>query len=332
MRAQPLVTVCMPTIGRTPLLYEALKSLEAQSYSHYEALILDNASPPDAQEVLRGFAEMDARVRILRSDQQLPMFANFNRGIRDANGEFVVFFHDDDLYLPRLIETQLDMLRRHPSAGFAASNYYLIDQAGGVIRRRGLIARTEVLPGRRFIGDVVQRGRSRIATPGIMYRREVLEAYGFDEALPILFGDYVVLMRQAETCDVALIAEPLMHIRVHAAQGSGALPLSRAIPLRTAVLRDYCAGYAERWPDDTAFVRGLERGLERSRRLELLWGWVSAPDEGESEACLRELCGSQADARLAGLLRRLNRLGLSPGGRRTFFTPLLRRLGRAAGI
>lgn len=314
------------------MLHEVLKSIELQTYGNYEVLVLDNASPEDAREILRSFAENDARVRILRTDQRIPMFTNFNRGIRAASGEYVVFFHDDDIYLPNFIVKQLDMLQKNPSAGFVGSNYHLIDEAGHVIRRRELIVRTEVVSGRRFISSLVKRGRNIMPTPGIMYRRSVLESYGFDENLPIHWGDFVLLMRMAETCDVALIAEPLVHIRMHSDQGTSSIPLSEQIPLRTDVMRNYCTEYAMRRPDDKAFVRSLERQLSRSHRVGLLWGWMLAPGESEAAACLRELSKAQGNAKLVSILRRTSRLGLSPGRRRAFFAPLLRKLGTAVGV
>lgn len=332
MAAQALVTVCVPTVGRTPLLRETLRSLDLQTYSNLEVVILDNASPPDTQDFLRCYMRENGGARILRSDQQIPMFANFNRGIRAATGEYVVFFHDDDFYRPTFIADEAAMLRDHPSVGFVGSNYDLIDETGRVIRHRTLIDRTGVVPGRHFIADLVKRGRSIMPTPGILYRREAIETFEFDESLHILFGDFVMLARMAETWDVGIIAEPLMHIRLHNQQGTASLPLSQAIPLRTGMMRDYCAEFLTRWPDQGAFIHSLERRLDRSQRIGLLWGWASAPNGHEAEACLRGLGKSLKDVIVVGLLRRLDRLGLTPNRRRAFVAPLLRRLGDAAGV
>src|SRR4051794_28674031 len=83
----PLVTVCVPTIGRGEMLEETLTSLQQQTYAHLEILLLDNAVSDSDQLILKRFAESDTRARILRSDQRLPMFENFNRGVRAAQGE-----------------------------------------------------------------------------------------------------------------------------------------------------------------------------------------------------------------------------------------------------
>lgn len=326
----PLVTVCVPTIGRTEYLRQTLESLAQQTYQNYEVLVLDNASPDDTQALLHSYAKEDARVRILRTDHRIPAFSNFNRGIQATAGEYVVFFHDDDMYLPTFIQRELEMLVKNPSVGYVGSNCFLINQTGQVIGRRQLIKRTEVWTGRRFIRSLIKRGRNIMPTQGIMYRGRVLRSFGFDEALPILSGDFVVLMRMAETCDIALIAELLWGNRIHDEAGSF-IALSKAIPVRTELMRNYCVEDRTRSPRDNAFVQTLEKQLERSHRLWLLWGWISATDEPEAEACLKELSKLQGNMGVEKVLRVIDRLGLSFGRRRANLASVVRRLGNAVG-
>ena len=90
----PLVSICVPTIGRVEYLSAALQSLREQTYEHSEVIVLDNASGPEAQSVITGFVANNSNARILRVNERVPMFENFNRGIRAAVGKYVVFFHD----------------------------------------------------------------------------------------------------------------------------------------------------------------------------------------------------------------------------------------------
>src|SRR5439155_12566316 len=94
----PPVTVALPTIGRMDYLPALLASLEAQTFGDFEALILDNASPPEAQALFAEQVKKDARFRVLRADERVPMFTNFNRGWLEMRGKYLVYFHDDDVY------------------------------------------------------------------------------------------------------------------------------------------------------------------------------------------------------------------------------------------
>ena len=51
--AEPLLTVCVPTIGRLDYFPLTRSSLENQTFRNYEVLILDNESPEEAQKQLR---------------------------------------------------------------------------------------------------------------------------------------------------------------------------------------------------------------------------------------------------------------------------------------
>lgn len=309
MIAVPRVSMLVPTIGRLAYLDRLIASVEAQAFRDAEILVLDNASPP---EVVRShfepWAARDSRVRLVRCEPRVPMFANFNRGIRAARGEYVVFFHDDDVYLPELVTSAVALLGAHPRAAFAGTNYDFIDEDDQLTEQRRWIPRTQVVPGREYIEDLVSRARNLVPMPGLVFRRDAL-GDGFDEQLPIHFGDFTLLMRLAEGAEVALIAEPLVRIRRHAAQASVSMPLSKSIPLRTEVLEAYLREYEARHPRDGAFVQGLRRRVQVGHLTGLLWGWLTAPDASEARACaavLGELGGAPVVAALDGL----ERLGL----------------------
>ncbi|MBV9773457.1 MAG: glycosyltransferase family 2 protein [Gemmatimonadetes bacterium] len=326
----PLVTICVPTIGRMEYLRQVLASVAEQTHPRREVLILDNASPADAREMIERYAAERPDTRILRVEERVPSFANFNRGIRAATGEYVTFFHDDDLYSPPFVERYVAILERHPEAGFVGGNFDLVDGEGRRTRRQVSFARAEIWPGARYIEEVFRTGRNPMPTPGMMFRRGLLQTYDFDERLPVNWGDFTIFMRMAEVASVAVTDEVLYAWRVHGQNGSN-VPGSRSIPLRTQVLRDYLAEFRARHPDQGAFAAHLEVLLARSHGIGLLWGWLSAPSDAEADACRAALRGAAAPISLAaGALGVLERIGFSTRRRRALL-PAFRRIGEALG-
>lgn len=326
----PLVTICVPTIGRIQYLRQVLASVAEQTYRRREVMILDNASPADARDLIEEFAAAHPGVRVLRAEERVPSFANFNRGIRAASGEYVTFFHDDDLYAPRFVERCVEILERYPEAGFVGGNFELVDGQGRLQRTQKSFARTETWPGSRYIEAVFRTGRNPMPTPGMMFRRPLLQRYDFDERLPVNWGDFTIFMRMAEVTSVAVTDEVLFAWRVHGQNGSH-LPGSYSIPLRTEVLRNYLAEFRARHPDQGAFAHRLEALLDRSHRTGLLWSWLSAPDDTEAEACRVVLSGVSVRNRLlGGALGLLERIGFSSRRRRALL-PAFRRVGEALG-
>ena len=143
----------------------------------------------------------------------------------------------------------------------------------------------------------------------IFFRRAVFPEGGFDTQISRFFGDFVVLMRMAESWQVGAVAEPLVRIRLHAGQASQK-PISESIPMRTKVLLAYCDELRTRW--SASEVAPLERHVRNLHTLHLGWGWLAAPDTAEADACASSI-GAFKGLDLGGALRALGRVALLRG-------------------
>jgi glycosyltransferase involved in cell wall biosynthesis len=308
----PSTTVLVPTIGRMEFLPEARTCLARQTYADYRVLVLDNASSSPARAFLEEWAKDDPRVAIARVDTRVPMFANFNRGMRAVETPLVTFFHDDDVYLPTYLEVLTEALDRHPEAAFAGSNYDLVDELGRVTEHRRWIRRTELWSGPRYVEELVSRGRNPVPMPGLVFRRNAFGPEGFDETLPIHFGDFVLLMRAAATRGMVACTEPVVRIRKHKNQASE-IKLSESMGIRTEVLSRYLDEFGAEFPEEGPRVDRLRRRIALAHRAGLLWGWLSATHNEEGDACLDGLGADPADVVVRSMLRWAGRHGLRPG-------------------
>lgn len=313
MKLEPAITVLVPTIGRMEFLPETKRSLQAQTRTDFRVLVLDNASPPEAQAFLEAWAREDDRVEIARVDPRVPMFSNFNRGMRATRTQFVTFFHDDDVYLPRYLEVLAGLLERHPRAAFAGSNFDFVDEHGNVTEERRWIGRTELWSGPRYVHELVGRSRNPVPMPGLVFRRSAFGPEGFDESLPIHFGDFVLLMRAAEDGGMVACAERVVQIRRHAGQASS-MKLSRSVTLRTELMQSYLDEFGDRHPEESALVTSLRRRIAFAHRAGIMWGWLSAEDPSEREACLDALGSRRTDRVVRSALRWADRRGLRMPG------------------
>jgi glycosyltransferase involved in cell wall biosynthesis len=106
--AQPLITVVLCTRNRSDLLQGALETLialETESRFDYEILVVDNGSTDETPQVVRRFAkaQFSCQSGYVRGvvEAQAGIVPARNRGIREARGEWIAFFDDDQFAHPR---------------------------------------------------------------------------------------------------------------------------------------------------------------------------------------------------------------------------------------
>lgn len=130
--ARPTISVAM-TCWRSDLrlLREAVASVRAQLYPHWELCIADDGSPgEDVWAALTELAAGDPRIRIVRRPQNGGIAAATNSALGLATGAFVAFLDHDDLLSERALYEVAAELDRHPDADLIFSDEDKIDEHG----------------------------------------------------------------------------------------------------------------------------------------------------------------------------------------------------------
>ena len=107
-----LVSVVIPTYSRNDTLCKAIDSVLGQTYQNLEIIVIDD-NPADSdwrkstEKLMLKYAD-DQRIRYIKNKQNLGGAGARNEGIIAANGEYIAFLDDDDVYFDRKIEKQLE--------------------------------------------------------------------------------------------------------------------------------------------------------------------------------------------------------------------------------
>lgn len=124
----PVVSVIIPTYKHRDFVLQTLDSVFAQTFTDYEVIVINDGSPDDTAEVLRPLAE-SGRIRYIEQENTGQSKAR-NRGISEAQGEFIALLDDDDLWPPDKLEWQVAALRAQPEVGLIGGRATLITAAG----------------------------------------------------------------------------------------------------------------------------------------------------------------------------------------------------------
>lgn len=113
-----LISTIVPVYNRPAMLRQAVASVLAQTYPHFEVILVDDESTDETPRVIEELCASDPRIRSLRRPNGGPGLAR-ESGRLAAEGEFLQYLDSDDLLLPRKFELQVAALREHPEAGVA---------------------------------------------------------------------------------------------------------------------------------------------------------------------------------------------------------------------
>ncbi len=102
----PLVSVVIPSYKHGHLIGRALRSVIDQSYSNWEAIVVDNHSPDQTDQVVQAFN--DPRIKLLKIHNNGVIAASRNMGIHEARGEWIAFLDSDDWWDSNKLEKCLE--------------------------------------------------------------------------------------------------------------------------------------------------------------------------------------------------------------------------------
>lgn len=102
----PVVTIIMATYNRAHFIVETLSSIQNQTFQNWECIIIDDAGTDNTEEVINDFLDKDNRFRFLKRtiDYQKGLPGCRNYGLDLAQGQYVIFFDDDDIVHPQNLE------------------------------------------------------------------------------------------------------------------------------------------------------------------------------------------------------------------------------------
>lgn len=94
---KPLVSIIVPVYNREKIIERCISSLQTQSYEHIEILIVNDGSSDHTVDVCTRLCINDQRVRLINKENGGVSSAR-NLGIREAQGEYIMFLDSDDTY------------------------------------------------------------------------------------------------------------------------------------------------------------------------------------------------------------------------------------------
>jgi glycosyltransferase involved in cell wall biosynthesis len=194
----PLVSVILPLFNGERFIVAALQSVFAQDYRPSEIIVVDDGSTDGGAALVQS----QEHVRYIYQSHQ-GIAQAWNAGLAAAQGEFIAFQAQDDLWAPRKLSLQVHYLLCHPRVQYTVSKAKCFVDAEGVIP-----------PG--FRRELLEREHVARLLEAMVARTSVFQSIGpFDTGLSTSW-DVDWFARAKDTgMAMAVLPKVLLHRRIH---------------------------------------------------------------------------------------------------------------------
>lgn len=117
----PVFSVLVAAYNAALTLEGTLASMQAQTFSAWEGLIVDDGSRDDTLRIAQEWAARDSRIRVLHQENRGTAAAR-NAAARMATGEYLCLLDADDSYRPDYLAVQRDFILDHPGYDIYSCN------------------------------------------------------------------------------------------------------------------------------------------------------------------------------------------------------------------
>lgn len=201
-----LVSVVMPAYNVGDYIEKSIQSVQAQTYTNWELIVVNDGSTDNTQDVVEKLAAKDSRIRLINQPNGGVSRAR-NKGLDLARGEYISFLDSDDQWKPTFL-AELLQAKEQANAGMVYCGYERLYSNG---LRRGYRYQ---YPSGRILCDAL-KGNVRILSGGFIVDKGLLDAHGirFTEDCPIGEDQEVILKLLSLTKVQAVPKDLLIYVQ-----------------------------------------------------------------------------------------------------------------------
>jgi glycosyltransferase involved in cell wall biosynthesis len=218
----PTVSVIIPNYRHARYLRQRIDSVLEQSYSDFELILLDDASPDDSREILNSYSSNPHVTHIVLNEENSgSTFAQWQRGLALAQGRYVWIAESDDCADKEFLATLVPLLEANPAAAMAFTGSHMVDAEGKEIEgmdwdeyRRGApeveVYTGEELVRRKFLWTAYVYNASMV-----LFRRAMAPEITAHQLRMHYCGDWLFWVNMAQNGGAVEVRRKLNYFRQH---------------------------------------------------------------------------------------------------------------------
>jgi glycosyltransferase involved in cell wall biosynthesis len=205
--SEPAFSIIMPLYNHERYVTEAVRSVQAQTYRHWELIICDDGSKDRSGAIADELAAGDARITVIHQPNAgLP--AARNAAIRVARNPWLALLDSDDAFLPEALAHHAATIAAAPGCLFTHGYYHRLTSDGAIEQRTGEQQDRPTTPRELF-------SRMYLTPSCVAYHRQLIDRHGeYDMRLPT-HEDYDFFLRVGRETAYVPVNRPVCLRRRH---------------------------------------------------------------------------------------------------------------------
>lgn len=212
--SSPLVSVITPAYNAEKFIAETIQSVQAQTYTDWEMIIVDDGSTDKTADIIKEFSKHDNRIQYHYQPNGKQGKAR-NLAIKQAKGKYLAFIDADDLWVENKLERQLKVFTQYPQVDLVYTNGVSFKGSIENVTKEhkeigGMIDKT-------LMFQTMLNGKS-LPNLSVIVKKECVDAInGFAEDYQLQNAeDYQLWLRLADnSCQMYGLEENLFYYRLH---------------------------------------------------------------------------------------------------------------------
>ena len=197
-----LVSIIMPSYNCGEYVEETIRSVQAQTYTNWEIIFMDDCSTDDTIRRVSELREKDSRIKLFQNHANSGAAVSRNNALREARGRWIAFLDSDDQWESTKLEKQVRFMEENGYA-FSYTEYQEMDAEGA-------------LTGVTVSGPkhVTKKGMFAFCWPGcltVMYDASVIGLIQIEDIKKN--NDYAMWLKVCKKADCYLLPEVLAKYR-----------------------------------------------------------------------------------------------------------------------
>ena len=119
MKKKPIISIITPNFNRETIFQETIASIQKQTYSNWEHIIVDDGSTDNSWDFLENYSNNEPRAKVFKRNREPKGAATCrNIAVEKSSGKYLLFLDTDDLLAEHCLEQRLNAINEYPECDF----------------------------------------------------------------------------------------------------------------------------------------------------------------------------------------------------------------------